>query len=122
VIRERAVRSEGQVAFWHFAHGPDWAKVIDADTEMLKGLTAAGGQWLGQSLERAACPVFMTASLEDAMLIDPVRYILEMLKKLRDGRAFISAKGGHPLIWTAPEEFRAAVRGFLSQFLEKQGD
>ncbi len=119
VIRERSIRSEGQIAFWRFAHGPDWERVVDADTDMLKRLTQSGGQWLGSALETVTCPIFLSASLEDRLLAHPARFILEMLQKLPDGRAFLSAKGGHPLIWTAPEEFRTAIQGFLAQFLEK---
>jgi len=118
VIDERAVRSESQVAFWRFAHGEDWEAVIDADTEMLKQLTQEGGNWLGDSLSRVECPIFFTASLEDAMLRQPETYTLQMLVQARDGRAFLSKNGGHPLIWSNPGEFRRAISGFLTSFLD----
>lgn len=118
VIEERSIRSEGQVAFWRFAHGEDWEKVIDSDTAMLRQLTERGGNWLGDTLERIECPIFFTASLEDQMLRQPGPYILQMLAQARDGRAFISKNGGHPLIWSNPGEFRRAVSGFLEAYAE----
>ena len=118
VIEERSVRSEGQVRFWRFAHGEDWEQVIHADTEMLKQITIKGGNWLGDSLAKVNCPIFFTASLEDKMLRQPGAYTLQMLAQARDGRAFLSKNGGHPLIWSNPREFRRAVSGFLTSFLE----
>ena len=118
VIEERSVRSEGQIAFWHFAHGEDWEQVVAADTQMLKKITAGGGNWLGDSLSITECPIFFTASLEDEMLHQPATYILQMLAQARDGRAFLCQHGGHPLIWSNPEEFRRAVSGFLTSFLD----
>jgi len=118
VIEERSVRSEGQVAFWRFAHGEDWERVIDADTEMLKRLTETGGNWLRDSLSHIECPILFTASLEDHMLRQPATYLIEMLQQARDGRAFIYQHGEHPLIWSNPGEFRRAVSSFLSAFLQ----
>ena len=118
VIEERSIRSEGQINFWRFAHGEDWEQVIDADTEMLKQLTSRGGKWLEDSLVKIECPVFFTASLEDKMLRQPAAYILQMLAQVKDGRAFLCQHGGHPLIWSNPGEFRRAVSGFLTSFLD----
>lgn len=118
VLADRAVRSEGQVGFWRAAHGEDWENVIDADTAMLTDLVTRGGDWLGESLAVIQCPVMITASLQDQALIRPAQYALEMLEKLQDGRAFISQKGGHPLMWSASEEFRRAISGFLEQFTD----
>ncbi len=118
VIEERSVCSEGQVDFWRFAHGEDWESVIDADTEMLKRITEQGGNWLGDSLVKTACPILFTASLEDEMLIQPGPYTLQMLAQARDGRAFLTKNGGHPLIWSNPGAFRRAANGFLESFLD----
>ena len=118
VIEERSIRSEGQINFWRFAHGEDWEQVIDADTEMLKQITVHGGNWLGDSLSKAECPIFFTASLDDKMLRQPGPYTLQMLAEVKDGRAFLSKNGGHPLIWSNPEEFRRAVSGFLTSLLD----
>lgn len=117
VIEERSLRTEGQIAFWRFAHGEDWESVIDADTDMLKRIVEDGGNWLGNSLARIECPLFFTASLEDQMLRKPATYTLEMLKQAKNGRAFICQHGGHPLIWSNPEEFCRAISGFLNAFL-----
>jgi pimeloyl-ACP methyl ester carboxylesterase len=58
----------------------------------------------------------ITASLQDQALIRPAQYALEMLNQLQDGRVFISQKGGHPLLWGAPEDFRRGISGFLERF------
>ncbi|MBG0771640.1 MAG: alpha/beta hydrolase, partial [Anaerolineaceae bacterium] len=117
VIDERSNPTEDQAAFWRFAHGEDWRAVVEADTQMLRDMVDKGGQWLGDSLARVACPVLLTFSLEDPMLVDPVKYGFEILSQLPDGRIFFNPKGGHPLIWSAPEAFRQAIQGFLGQFL-----
>ncbi len=116
VIEDRARQTEGQVRFWRFAHGEDWEKVVEADTDMLRRLVARGGQWLDDVLEKIICPILFTASLADQSLMKPGEYTLEMLRKVHNGQAFISQKGSHPLIWTAPEIFRQAITGFLSQY------
>ena len=118
VIEDRAVRSEPQVNFWRFAQGEDWERVIEADTAMLTQLVVNGGDWLGDSLSRVTCPVFFTASLEDQALIQPGTYILEMLAQVQNGRAYINQHGGHPLMWSDPDSFRRAIKGFLESFLE----
>ncbi len=116
VIAERSKPTDDQAAFWRFAHGEDWRAVVEADTQMLKGMVENGGQWLGDSLARVACPVMLTFSLADQMLIDPARYGFEILSQLPDARGFFSPKGGHPLMWSAPDEFRQAITGFLGQY------
>ena len=118
VLDDRALRSETQVNFWRFAHGEDWDLVVKADTAMLTRLVARGGDWLGDSLSRIACPVFFTASLEDQALIQPGPYILEILARVQNGRAYINQHGGHPLMWSDPESFRGAIKGFLESLLE----
>ena len=117
VIWERAARSNGQVDFWRMAHGEDWERVIDADTDMLTRLAERGGDWLGNTLGQITCPILFTARLEDAMLRQPAAYTLQMLQAAQDGRAFICARGEHPLMWSNPGEFRCAASCFLGSFL-----
>lgn len=116
VLKERSNPTKDQAAFWRFAHGEDWSSVVKMDTQILIETVNNGGQWLRETLARVTCPVLVTLSLEDKMLIDPAKYGFEILSQLQDGRLFFSPKGGHPLMWSAPEEFRQAARGFLSQF------
>lgn len=117
VIEERSQPTKDQAAFWQYAHGEDWQSIVETDTQILIDLVENGGQWLGESLPRISCPVLLTFSLEDPMLMEPVKYGFEILSQLPDGRIFFSPKGGHPLMWSAPEAFRQAIQGFLSQFL-----
>jgi len=116
VINERKKPSENQAAFWSYAHGEDWAEVVQMDTAMLVNLVQSGGEWLKDVLDRVSCPVFFTASLEDNSLVNPTAHTLAMLNQVKDGRAFFSQHGGHPLIWSAPEEFRLAIKGFLDAY------
>lgn len=117
VIEDRGRRSEDQINFWRWAQGEDWEAVIEADTTMLTALVTRGGNWLGDSLVRIACPVFFTASLEDQMLIQPEIYVNEMLAQAKNGRVYINQHGGHPLMWSDPESFRKAVKEFLESLL-----
>ncbi|MCB2214046.1 alpha/beta hydrolase [bacterium] len=116
VIGERSNPTDDQAAFWQAAHGEDWLEVVQADTAMLTDMVAGGGRWLGDALHQVTCPVLLTASLEDPMLVRPAEYALDMLAELQDGRAFINQHGGHPLMWSAPKEFHRAISGFLAQF------
>lgn len=113
VLQERSIRSEDQIAFWRYAHGEDWERVIEADTAMLTTLVSEGGNWLENILPDIHCPVLITTSLEDKMLQQSLDYSLEMLKQLKDGRLFINPHGEHPLMWSKPNIFRQAIQGFL---------
>jgi valacyclovir hydrolase len=112
-IVARARRTPEQVAFWRQANGDDWSDVVDADNDFLRRLADRGGDVVGDALERITCPVLLTGSLADDLLPGLGAGCLGMLATLTTGRAYLSTDGSHPLMWSRPAEFRAAVDAFL---------
>jgi len=113
VIEQRKQKSEIMVQFWQHLHGSDWEEVIKADTEMLKQFTDQGGEWLLNRVEEIHCPVLLTASKKDNMLPNVVQHMCSLAKKIKKSKLFINDKGGHPLIWTQPDDFKIICEYFL---------
>jgi pimeloyl-ACP methyl ester carboxylesterase len=118
LIEDRARRTPGQVAFWEAAHGADWEQVVDADTEMLVRLAQRGGDWFGGRLGQVRCPVMLTATREDELVPDAGRQMLAVAARLADCRVFLNNRGGHPLMWSRPQDFRA-ISDYLLGLLEE---
>ncbi len=117
-VAGRAPREPGQVEFWQFAQGDDWEVVVEADSDFLLRLAGQGGFRLGERLECIRCPALLTASQADDLLYQGDTQQLDMLRRIRDCRAFITKEGGHPLMWSRPNEFFAAADEFLAQAIE----
>jgi pimeloyl-ACP methyl ester carboxylesterase len=113
VVKHRAQRTPGQVAFWEAAHGADWEQVVDADTEMLVRLAQRGGDWFGDRLQLVRCPVLITSSREDELLPDAGRQVCAVAEQIADCRFFVNQAGRHPLMWSRPSDFRAIGDWFL---------
>jgi pimeloyl-ACP methyl ester carboxylesterase len=113
LLAERAQRSEGQVAFWHAAHGDDWAEVVDADTAMLAGYCDTGIDYFGDRLGQIGCPVLLTASLTDSLLPEVGPQLCAMARAIPHSRLLLVNAGDHPLMWSRPDDFRAAADAFL---------
>jgi pimeloyl-ACP methyl ester carboxylesterase len=111
--RERAGRTPDQVAFWRHAHGADWEQVVDGDTEVLRRLAGRGGDWFGGRLREIACPVLITASLQDEALLDVARQVCGMAEQVPNCTVFLNNRGGHPLMWSCPDDFRYVSDRFL---------
>ncbi len=112
---DRARRTPGQVSFWSFAHGANWEQVVDADTAMIRGIPT-GTDIYGGRLGEIACPVLLTASLGDDLLPRDVgEQLCTMARQIPDCRVFLANQGGHPLMWSRPEDFRAACSLFLQR-------
>ncbi len=114
-LAERAQRTPGQVRFWSDAHGADWEQVVEADTAMYRAFAESGGDWFGGRLPEVACPLLITASMTDSLLPDAPAQAIQMAAQVPGSQAFIFHGGGHPLMWSAPQPFRAAADAFLSQ-------
>jgi pimeloyl-ACP methyl ester carboxylesterase len=114
LIADRAQRTAGQIRFWEAAHGPDWEQVVDADTEMLVRLARRGGDWFGGRLGRINCPVLLTASRGDELVPDAGRQLTAVSAQIADCRVFVNNRGGHPLMWSCPRDFRAICDTFLA--------
>jgi pimeloyl-ACP methyl ester carboxylesterase len=114
LIENRAQRTPGQISFWQTAHGADWERVVEADTEMLVRLARRGGDWFSGRLEWIRCPVLVTASREDELVPDADRQACSMAAQIADCRVYTSPSGGHPLMWSRPRDFRAICDCFVS--------
>ncbi|MCB0113459.1 MAG: alpha/beta hydrolase [Caldilineaceae bacterium] len=116
VIQDRARREPAAIEFWTQAHGDDWEAVIDADTDMLKRFVRKSrGRWSRGRLNEIACPVLLTASLEDSVLANVGRQVTRMSRQIPDSRAYFSGDGDHPLMWSRAEEFRQVCDYFLAR-------
>ena len=113
LIRERAQRTPGQVAFWQSAHGDDWEQVVEADTDMIRRFVERGGDWFGPHLSEVRCPVLLTASMQDTALPQVAQQNCRMAEQIPDCRLYLHNEGGHPRMWSQPEAFRAVADGFL---------
>jgi pimeloyl-ACP methyl ester carboxylesterase len=113
-VAGRLQRTPEQIAFWYGAHGDDWEVVVDADSEFLLRFAEAGGDPFRGRLEYVACPVLFSASLADPSLPDAAAQVLSMVAQVSDGRAYLAGRGAHPLMWSAPDEFRAICDAFLA--------
>lgn len=118
LIEGRAQRTPGQVSFWEAAHGPDWEQVVDADTEMLVRLARRGGNWFGDRLGQVRCPVLLTASREDELVPDAARQMVAVAAQIDDCRVYLHNQGGHPLMWSRPQDFRA-ISDYVLGVLER---
>lgn len=114
VAQDRARRTPDQVAFWHSAHGDDWAQVVDADTALFAPHLASGLDWFAAGdLGRIACPVLLTASLADSLLPEVAAQTTAMARQIPGCRLLLVNAGDHPLLWSRPAEARAAIDSFL---------
>ena len=113
--RDREARTPGQVGFWQFSHGKDWEQPVNADTNFLLRIADLGGRLAPEALETIQCPVLFTATLDDDMLPDVAGQIPSMAQRIPDARIYLTKGGGHPLMWSRPEEFRAICDLFLEQ-------
>lgn len=100
-------------AFWRQGHGSDWKQVVEADTALLQGWQAAGGDVFTGRLEQVRCPVLLTASLEDHALPNVALQIEAMRQKISRCQVSLSDHGEHPLCWSQPEFFRKVADAFL---------
>jgi valacyclovir hydrolase len=115
--RNRAQRTPAQVAFWSAAQGEDWEDVVNADSDLFLRLEAAnpdGIEFFHGRLAEIRCPVLFTVSLTDSLLHQPGNQALEAAQSVPESWLFAVNGGGHPLMWSRPAAYQAAVKGFLS--------
>lgn len=115
VLLERRDPTPDQARFWEFAHGEDWRAVIDADTRMILRFAEEGGDWFSGRLGEIDCPILLTASKRDSFLPDAPLQLARMFEQIPDCRVYLNPRGDHPLMWSAPEDFRAVSDLFFRQ-------
>ncbi len=115
--QKRAQRTPGQVAFWQKAHGDDWTQVVEADSDYLLRFEKTGGDCFHGRLKEIRCPVLLSASLEDESLPQVEAQLHAMAEQIRAARLYLAQTGGHPLMWSRPEEFQREADQFLASLL-----
>lgn len=121
IFEDRAKKTIEQKRFWEFAHGPDWEQVVDADTARLMSFVDGGGDWFSGRLAEIQCPVLITASKQDPTFPRIARKVSLMSEQITDCQIFLNNKGDHPLMWTAPQDFRMVSDYFLEKLISRQG-
>ncbi len=116
-VKKRAERTPGQVAFWQRAHGEDWGQVVDADSDFLLRFEKAGGDCFHGRLREIRCPVLLSASLEDENLPQMEAQLRAMAEQIWASRVYLAPTGGHPLMWSRPDEFQREADPFLASLL-----
>ncbi len=113
-LADRERRTPDQIAFWQGAQGEDWAQVVDADSDMLRRLARHGGRMVPEALGLIACPVLLTALLDDELLPDVAGQLPEMACQIPDTRLVLAKGGGHPMMWSHARQFRTVCDAFLA--------
>ena len=113
LLAARGKLSLGQIAFWQNAHGDDWHRVVDADTEMIKLWRETGVDFYEGHLGEITCPVLLTYSKADEMLPRVDEFNRNAAKKIPDSRVYSVEEGAHPMMWSRAEDFRRAADEFL---------
>ena len=111
----RKLVSPPQRTFWKQAHGDDWPDVLAADAALHLELADRGG-WdpLAGRLGDIRCPVLLTSSLGDEELPSVVAQHQHLAMELADCRLWVTARGGHPAMWTDRRGFRREAARFLA--------
>jgi pimeloyl-ACP methyl ester carboxylesterase len=112
-VASRAGPSPAQVEFWQRGHGNDWARVVDADSDMLLRVADTGGDIFAGRLRAIRCPVLITASRRDDALVDVEAQVQHMAEQIGGARFHLADDGAHPFMWSRAEEFRRVVAAFL---------
>lgn len=102
-------------AFWKRAHGDDWPDVVAADAALHLELADRGG-WdlLAGRLGDIRCPVLLTSSLGDEELPSVVAQHQHLAMEIADCRLWVTARGGHPAMWTDRRGFRREAARYLA--------
>ena len=117
IVEDRSRRTDDQMRFWEFAHGADWEQVVDADTALITRFVEEGGDWFSTRLQDIKCPVLLTASKRDITFPLISQRIGQMADQIDDCCVYIDNRGGHPLMWTVPQDFRMISDRFLAKII-----
>lgn len=104
-VNERLARTPGQIEFWKAAHGEDWEAVVDADSDLLLRVDAAGGDVFHGCLSQIRCPLMITGSLSDEMLPNVSDQAACIAMQVPGSRVYLGREGSHPFMWSRAGEF-----------------
>ncbi|MFA4885631.1 MAG: alpha/beta hydrolase, partial [Desulfotomaculaceae bacterium] len=111
--RERL--TEGQIRFWAKAHGEDWRDVIRLDTMLIVDNAKRGESFYKGRLGEIECPVLLTGSLADDMVVNIEAGIANIARQISMSKVVLFPAGGHTLMLNRPEAFRAEVANFIEK-------
>ncbi len=110
-VRDNQNLTPDKEAFWRQAHGDDWAVVIERENALM--LAVAGKDLYNGKLRDIVSPVLLTASLADDCILGIDRAMCAIARKIPTSRLVLYPTGGHPLMWSRADVFRAeAIRFF----------
>jgi len=113
-VKQRASFTEGSIEFWKNAHGQDWDRVVRMDSRLLLEIAEVDNSLFKDRLSEVKCPVLLTGSLMDDAIPNIELGISSIAKKISTSKAVLFPAGGHPLMWSRPNDFRKEVLSFVS--------
>lgn len=106
-------------------HGDDWREVVDADTAFLRQMADRGGYALPDFVLNAiTCPVLLTGNLRDVVTPGIASEFARISNIIPDCSIYLASQSHHryaeehPLMWTAPDTFRAVVDLWCDRAIE----
>lgn len=113
LMSKREPITEKQARFWAMAHGEDWLDIINLDSRLVVENAQRGKSFYNGRLGEIKCPVLITGSLADDMVVDIAGGIAGIARQIRKSKVVFYPEGVHTLMQSRPEEFRAEVSSFL---------
>ncbi len=101
--------------FWQMAHGEDWERIIELDSQLLIEASMRQESFYRGRLKEINCPVLLTGSLSDDAISDVEVNICSVARQITNSKTIFFPTGGHPLMWSRPEDFRENVMQFLER-------
>lgn len=114
IVRSRKTKTKEQCIFWHYAHGEDWEKVVNQDSDMLVAAAELQENLNKGRLKEVKSPVLFTASLKDELIASIEEKITSMATQMPNWKIVLYASGKHPLMWSKSAEFREEVEDFIN--------
>lgn len=115
LMSSRENMTKGQILFWTRAHGEDWRDVVELDTMLVLDNAKRGESFYKGRLGAIKCPVLLTGSLADDMVVNIEVGIANIARQISMSKVVLFPAGGHTLMLSRPEAFRAEVIGFIEK-------
>ena len=114
-LEDRMQKTPEQCQFWEYAHGDDWEKIVDMDTDMIQRNSLAHESCFKERLYEIKCPVLITGSLKDDLIPDIEIGIRDTAKQINNSEIVLYSQGSHPLMWSRSDEFYEQSLRFLQK-------
>ena len=113
-VKKRESLTEDSIEFWKNAHGQDWNRVVQMDSRLILEIAEVENSLFKDRLSEVKCPVLLTGSLMDDAIPNIELEICSIAKKISTSKTVLFPAGGHPLMWSRPNDFRKEVVSFVS--------